>query len=258
MPPLLKLYLDTLQKWEILSPFVLLYGPGADEQWKAVQEVSQEVTWFFAPQDIVELKDFGSELGKTHTLKVEYKKNNTISKTLESDYWYQDIGSREVNERLSLSPAGDLKILLVEHIERANGAAANALLKSFEEPLPKRAIIASTKNKDSVIDTILSRALLIHCDHNYTQPELNDEQKEIFATITDALENKNIAQISKLAASIGKWDRLPDFFEALLYHYYSLEKFVAIPAIIEAIQYRTSNVSGEHVVFQLCLQLLEK
>jgi DNA polymerase III gamma/tau subunit len=49
------------------------------------------------------------------------------------------------------------------------------LLKSLEEPLPNRIIIASTTNKDSILPTILSRALLIHCDALYTPAPLDDE-----------------------------------------------------------------------------------
>lgn len=40
-------------------------------------------------------------------------------------------------------------------------AAANAFLKTCEEPLANRIIIATTGNKSKVIDTILSRAILV-------------------------------------------------------------------------------------------------
>jgi DNA polymerase III subunit delta' len=76
---------------------------------------------------------------------------------------------------LSYSPAGDMKILLIEHIDRATVGALNALLKAFEEPLSNRIIIVSTLNKDMILPTILSRALLIHCDSDYIPPLLDDE-----------------------------------------------------------------------------------
>jgi len=41
-------------------------------------------------------------------------------------------------------------------------AATNALLKSLEEPLPQRQIIATVSNKDLLLETILSRALVIY------------------------------------------------------------------------------------------------
>lgn len=40
--------------------------------------------------------------------------------------------------------------------------AANALLKNLEEPLPGRIIIATTTNKQAILDTILSRAFVVH------------------------------------------------------------------------------------------------
>ncbi len=82
-----------------------------------------------------------------------------------------------MNNRLSHAPAGDIKILLIEHIERINKSSGtgNAMLKSFEEPLPHRLIIASTTNKDLLLPTILSRALLIHCDSPYVPVTLHEE-----------------------------------------------------------------------------------
>jgi len=40
-------------------------------------------------------------------------------------------------------------------------AAINAFLKTCEEPLPNRIIIATTANKSQIIDTVLSRSILI-------------------------------------------------------------------------------------------------
>lgn len=51
-------------------------------------------------------------------------------------------------------------MLVIENIERMNGASANAFLKSLEEPLPGRIIIATTSNLELVLPTIQSRALL--------------------------------------------------------------------------------------------------
>lgn len=61
---------------------------------------------------------------------------------------------------MQLAPGGDWKVLVIENIERMNGASANAFLKSLEEPLPGRIIIATTSNLERVLPTIQSRALL--------------------------------------------------------------------------------------------------
>jgi DNA polymerase III delta prime subunit len=50
------------------------------------------------------------------------------------------------------------------------GEAANAFLKSCEEPLPKRLIIATTSNPTQLLETTLSRALTIKFN------ELSDEE----------------------------------------------------------------------------------
>jgi DNA polymerase III delta prime subunit len=70
-------------------------------------------------------------------------------------------------------------------------------LKSLEEPLPNRIIIASTTNKDSILPTILSRALLIHCDAQYIAAPLDEDGKKLLSDIIWALETKNIAMLSK-------------------------------------------------------------
>jgi DNA polymerase-3 subunit delta' len=90
-----------------------------------------------------------------------------------------------------------MKILLIEHIDRATIGSANALLKSLEEPLPHRLIIASTTNKDLLLPTILSRALLIHCDADYIPMSLDEDGKKLFTDMVDALARKDVAVLSK-------------------------------------------------------------
>ena len=52
-------------------------------------------------------------------------------------------------------------MLIIENIERMTNEAANAFLKTCEEPLAKRIIIATTGNKSKVLETIQSRAIHI-------------------------------------------------------------------------------------------------
>ena len=134
--------------------------------------------------------------GKSHTLKVEFKKNDDTD-LLNKQEGYEDKGAREINDWLSYAAAGDMKILLIEHIDRATIGAANALLKSLEEPLPNRLIIASTTNKDMMLPTILSRALLIHCDAIYTPASLDEDGKKLLSDMISALEQKDIVVLSK-------------------------------------------------------------
>ena len=50
---------------------------------------------------------------------------------------------------------------MIENIERMTVSAANALLKSLEEPLASRQIIATTSQPDKILDTIRSRAVVL-------------------------------------------------------------------------------------------------
>lgn len=256
MSPILSFLLEQLQSQKIVSPFIIIHGPWVDAQWDTIRTACQSATGFFAHQDVLDIKDFSSVLGKEHSLKVEYKKN-TDSDLLQKQEWYEDVGAREINERLSISPASDMKILMIEHIDRATIGAANALLKSLEEPLPHRFIIASTTNKDSILPTILSRALLIHCDAAYTPELLSTEQQESFDNIISALQSKNIAILTKWATQIAKewWWKL--FLDNLIALYAGQGNFSTIPLLIQSFRQIDSNVSVEHTLFSLFLELMK-
>ncbi len=111
--------------------------------------------------DMLHIKDFSEQLEKRHTLRIEYKPTSEIAKILVKDNNYQDIGVREINRRLQQSAIGKHKVTFIENIERMTTEAANAFLKTCEEPLPKRLIIATTSNHTQLLETILSRALTI-------------------------------------------------------------------------------------------------
>lgn len=112
--------------------------------------------------DVLHIKDFSEQLEKKkHTLKIEYKPNTEISKILLKEQNYEDIGVREINTRIQQSAIGKYKIVFIENMERMTNEAANAFLKTCEEPLPKRLIIATTSNHLQLLETILSRALMI-------------------------------------------------------------------------------------------------
>ena len=256
MSPILSLILHKLQEKTIIAPFVILYGPWVDAQWSPIRESCQTATGFFAYHDILDIKDYTSLLGKSHTLKVEYKKTED-SDLLNKQEWYEDKWAREINEWLSTAPAGDLKILMIEHIDRATLWAANALLKSFEEPLSHRIIIASTTNKDTILPTVLSRALLIHCDADYSAATLDEEWKQLLSDIVGALDRKDIAILTKWASKIAKWNLTIAFVDNLINHYSIAQQYDKIPVTITTLRMISSNVSAEHGLFKLFLELMK-
>jgi len=111
--------------------------------------------------DVLHIKDFSEQLEKRHNLKIELKQTSEVAKTLVKEYNYEDLGVREINARIQQSAIGKYKIVFIENIERMTNEAANAFLKTCEEPLPKRLIIATTSNHLQLLETILSRALTI-------------------------------------------------------------------------------------------------
>lgn len=179
--------------------------------WKSeiAQNLSREILWNYFYNDFLHIKDFSIQLGKQHILKVEYNESNEISKMLDTDYSYQDLWVREINNWLQETSAWWKKIVLIENIERMNIASMNAFLKTCEEPLPGRIILATTSNKSSLLDTILSRSVVIPF-REYSNDEISVfcDEKWYFS---DNNELKNIVCM----LSMGKPLLLKQYYEIL-------------------------------------------
>ena len=89
---------------------------------------------------------------------------------------------------MALAPLGNWKVVFLENIERMTLPSANALLKTLEEPLPQRLIVATASTSEGLLDTIRSRALTIpfslldvstmEQSLHTAYPTLSPEQKE--------------------------------------------------------------------------------
>ncbi len=141
--------------------FFILAWPRWVGKSKMVVDLAKHILWDFFYNDFLHIRDFSDKIGKEHELKVEYKDGNETTKSLQDSYNYTDLWTREINDRLGLSPAWTKKIVLIENIERMNKSAINAFLKTCEEPLKNRVILATSSNKSRILDTILSRAVVI-------------------------------------------------------------------------------------------------
>lgn len=65
---------------------------------------------------------------------------------------------RELSADMSMTPqAGPLQVSLIAHAEQMTVAAANALLKTLEEPSPNTILLLQTEQPGKLIPTILSR-----------------------------------------------------------------------------------------------------
>ncbi len=151
-------YTDSSQKraW-----FILLSWPKNIGKSSIAWEMISLLLGPYVQSNLLHIKDYSEELGKLHAIKVEEKDGTEEYKGLLSDFKYKDIGVREINVWMQQSWFWAIKVILIENIERMTIAAANAFLKTCEEPLANRIIIATTGNKSKVIDTILSRAILV-------------------------------------------------------------------------------------------------
>ena len=101
------------------------------------------------------------------------------------DDWDEEIGKRNVNDFLSVTPSISLnKVALILNAQSMNDASQNALLKSLEEPAPNSYIIMTTNRPKSLLDTIYSRCQVI------TIPSLSEKD------IDEWLINNGISDIN--------------------------------------------------------------
>ena len=145
---------------DVWFPFLLLCGPMYIGKTAIIEEYVRKLLWLYIQNDYLALYDLSDKLWKKHSFKVEVAPKN--QSVVLDDQSYLDMWARDVVKWLSLSPTGTYKIVFLENIDRMSIGAANALLKTWEEPLAKRIIIATTSNKSALLDTILSRAFVVN------------------------------------------------------------------------------------------------
>jgi len=113
-------------------------------------------------------------------------------------------------------------IYIINHSECLNPSSSNTLLKFLEEPLPNRYAIIVTNNHSLLLDTIISRAQIIHFENtepidiynNYIEKGYSEELAYILSNIKDNIEYEkakveNIYNITiKLFNTIHKKERI--------------------------------------------------
>lgn len=155
-------YIDMFFAGDPKAPhFLIVSGPQHIGKSSIIRELLKERMGNYFVTDVLQIKDFSEQLEKKHNLKLKTVETSETFKTLIKDHNYQDIGIRDVNTRLQQSAIGKNKVVFLENIDRMILEASNAFLKTCEEPLPKRLIIATTSNSTQLLETILSRALTI-------------------------------------------------------------------------------------------------
>lgn len=157
---LLKTYLSRAKTDLQVPHFFLVHGPRHVGKYTCALQNARELIGG-RDGDLLEVKDYSQALGKSHAIKIEATPESETHDILLKEYQYRDIGAREIVSRLQKSAVSGSKVVLIDGIERMTTEAANSFLKTCEEPLPGRIIIATTGNIAQVLQTIQSRALCI-------------------------------------------------------------------------------------------------
>jgi hypothetical protein len=94
------------------------------------------------------------------------------------------------------------KVVLVLRAERFNADAANALLKTLEEPPPWGRFILTSDAAGRIITTVRSRCLIIHCDYGEAEDGL---VSVLTGGAPDAVARLSEARFADFLASFGTW-----------------------------------------------------
>ena len=157
----LKKYINNvIETWKWTQFFLLAWPNGI---WKIshAKAIIEEILWWYTYSDCLFVQDFEPFTGKYHTIPVEIKKDEKRFIEFPDETQHENYGVREMNEWLLNSSFSWKRFLLIENIQRMSNSAINAFLKSAEEPLAGRFIIATVPHISMVLDTIRSRCITI-------------------------------------------------------------------------------------------------
>jgi DNA polymerase III, delta subunit len=152
-------FFTALREGKTVFPFLILAWRPHIWKTSCVETMIHDLVGEFVQSDYVALYDISEQLGKEHTIKIESGRDDEYITHEEKTYCNRWM--RELQQRLARAPMGDWKVVYIENMERMTNQAANALLKSLEEPLPWRLIIGTVSDTQLLLATIRSRALVI-------------------------------------------------------------------------------------------------
>jgi len=131
---------------------------------------------------------------------------------------------RMIQQKLITSPyEAEKKIIIIENAEKMNVQAANAFLKTLEEPSPNTIIIMTTNTINSLLPTILSRVQKIEF-HPVKHEKIEVYLRHVFslepvkARLIAKLSNSNLEKAILLAKedNFEKIDMTARFFQTLI------------------------------------------
>ena len=130
-----------------------------------------------------------------------------IEKEIHPDvYFFKDENSeglkieivREMIGQMRVSPIeGPYKVCVIEEAHRMNSAAANAFLKTLEEPGEGRFFILTTSQSGSILPTVLSRCIEFTFRPENDSLQLPQElEKKYRDFLADIQKSKNFSQVT--------------------------------------------------------------
>ena len=196
----LKKYINNvIETWK-WTQFFLLAWPNWIWKLSHAKSIIEEILWSYMYSDCLFVQDYEPVTWKAHTIPVEIKNEEKRYVEFPDGTQHENYGVREMNEWLLNSSFSWKRFLLIENIQRMSNSAINAFLKSAEEPLAGRFIIATVPHISMVLDTIRSRCISIPFStlNNKEMQDFADENK-IFT------DNKNLQSVMIAMAMWKPW-----------------------------------------------------
>lgn len=157
------------------------------------------------------------------------------------------IGVNEIREQINNDVAvkpysGKYKVYIVEDAELMTAQAQNALLKTIEEPPEYAIFLLLTANKDALLQTILSRCVVLNLRPVNTRliREFllqNFEMSEYDANVCSAFAQGNVGKAEKLASS-GRFKQIKDEAMELLKDISNKEIYEIIDSVRQLAEFK--------------------
>lgn len=140
--------------------FLILIGPEWIGKTTFLRDFVADNLWDYVKTDLFWMRDCSRKLWKPHSIQVETPDKQKTIEISENEI-YDNKWIRELNTWLQQSSVSWKKIVIIENLQRMTNAAMNAFLKTCEEPLENRYILATAEHETWILPTILSRAMVI-------------------------------------------------------------------------------------------------
>lgn len=106
----------------------------------------------------------------------------------------------QVNQSVFVKPySSDYKVYIIDEADKMNAAAQNALLKTIEEPPAYAVIILLSNNKESFLETIVSRCVVLNFG-----PLKENQVREYLNSHYDNMNGREDLAVSYSMGNIGK------------------------------------------------------